>query len=88
MKMNPWSSGILVGVVLSVRYEAESPLTGLGLRLHYDSSRLRYQGLRDVLQTGLLSSNVVPQADKDDGDGDPRTDKIWLLAWVDLMSGQ
>ena len=76
------------GIEVSVVYDAEAPLTGLGLMFHYDSSRLSFQEIKDVLQTGLMSTEITPQADAEDTDGDPKTDKVILVAWADLIGSQ
>jgi len=63
--------------------DANSNVTGLGLRLHYDSSKVTFVGLSDVLSTGLVQQQP-PTADSFDWDGDPATDKYVLVAWADV----
>ncbi|MBF0271002.1 MAG: hypothetical protein HQL98_02845 [Magnetococcales bacterium] len=72
----------------------ESQTTGLGLRIHYDSSRLTFDGFSDLLHSGenlggekrlaLIGQDTLPVDDVDDGDGDGATDKRVGLAWVSL----
>jgi hypothetical protein len=57
--------------------------SGLGLRLHFDSTQVQFGGLTNVLQTSLFLSPAV-SADTDDFDSDPATDMFVLLAWTDF----
>lgn len=61
----------------------DATLSGLGLRMYYNSSRLTFNGLSNVLTTSQIS-NQPPVDDTNDGDGDPNTDKYVLVAWADL----
>ena len=72
------------------RYEVQAEFTtsvlsqtGLGLRMHFDSSVLSLESLGDILQTGLLQSQV--QDDILDYDSDPSTDRFIMVAWMDPM---
>ena len=65
---------------------SDATLTGLGLRMHFDSSALTFAGLSDVLATGLVQQQV--QDDAADFDGDPATDRFVLIAWQDFAAGQ
>lgn len=58
-------------------------LSGLGLRMYYDSSLLTFNGLSNVLTTGMISQQD-PADDTADSDGDPNTDKYVLVAWADM----
>lgn len=60
-------------------------LTGLGLRLHFDSSVLRLEGISNIYAGGELQHQV--QADTHDLDGDPSTDQYINVAWMDPMGG-
>lgn len=64
----------------------DNTLTGLGLRLHYDSSFMRFESLTNVLQTGLVSQQgEVEDPDANGGfDGNTDTDAYVLVAWADL----
>ena len=73
---------------IDVNYRTEpvdDTLTGLVLRMHYDSSQLTFEGLTDVLQTGLSQQQL--QDDTDDWDGDATTDKFMNVLWFDIASG-
>lgn len=63
----------------------DNTLTGLGLRLHYNSSLLAYGGMSGVFSTGLVSQQT-PANDTADYDGDPSTDKYVLMAWADFTT--
>ncbi|MCY2993890.1 MAG: ParB N-terminal domain-containing protein [Planctomycetota bacterium] len=62
---------------------ADSTLTGLGLRLHYNSSALTFKNFSNVFSTALLSQQL-PADDTVDYDNDPATDKYVMLGWADL----
>ena len=64
--------------------DGDNTLLGLGLRMHYNSSVLTFNGFVDVLPTGLFEIQQQPMPDTEDYDGDPDTDKYLLTAWVDV----
>ena len=56
-------------------------LTGLGIRIHYDSTKLTWQNFGSVLQTPFLQ-DVTPQDDDiPDYDNDDDTDKYLEVLW-------
>jgi hypothetical protein len=55
--------------------------TGLGLRLHYDSSVIQMDAYTERLFTG--SQPFQFKDDTTDLDGDPNTDKYYLTSWAD-----
>ncbi len=66
--------------------DGDSTLAGLGLRIHYDSSKLTWTGLADVLGTDKLFESGAPESDPSAGggyDGDPATDKFVRVIWQD-----
>ncbi len=67
-------------------YRADNELgqgaTGIGIRLHYSSSDGSLS-LNNLYQKGLVG--VSDQADTNDYDADPRTDRFIKLAWVSPM---
>jgi subtilisin-like proprotein convertase family protein len=74
------------GLALPIRYatsNGDDTLCGLGLRLHYNSSLLTYNGLSSVLASSLIQQQP-PGSDTADWDGDPNTDKYVLVAWANL----
>jgi hypothetical protein len=75
-------------VVLHVNYTtdpANADVTGLGLRIHYNSSLLTFGGIADRLGTGFIQEQT-PVDDTENYDGDPLTDKYVLISWADLNS--
>lgn len=88
--VDPQSRLIFAGGTFSVgvNYEPTSgddTLTGMGLRIHYDSSKLTWNGFSDVLSNGLSVQDTNPQDDTtSDFDGDPTTDKYLQIAWLDF----
>ncbi len=72
------------GVSFSVSYTTttgDATLTGLGLRLHYNSSLLTFKSLSSVLATPV--QNQSPAVDASDYDGDASTDRYVFVAWAD-----
>ncbi len=79
------NAGDTVSISLNYSNSTLSPLSGLGLRIHYDSSQLNYEAT-DHLLTDSLQPISSPQNDSNDIDSDPTTDKYIVLAWVDFNS--
>jgi len=76
-------------VSLDVMYDvsdADATLTGIGVRVHYDSSKLTFDLVDTTLVFGRLfdPTLVVSEADSSDFDSDPLTDQFISLAWVDF----
>jgi hypothetical protein len=73
-------------VTIAVGYDVEdgdSSLTGLGLRVHYNSSLLTFDQFADVFSTDIIASSG-PFSDDEDLDNDPTTDKYVTAAWASL----
>ena len=68
---------------LTITYSATNfaKTSGLGLRLHYDSSALEMGDYRDRLQENAQPFQI--QNDISDFDGNPKTDKFFLTSWAD-----
>ncbi len=77
----PPNTAVTVSATYSTRPLDES-LTGLGLRLHWDSRQLTLIGVEQRLLQGLAAEGVV-EADVHDLDGDVDTDTFLHLAWAD-----
>ena len=56
-------------------------LTGLGLRVHYDSSVLTYSDFADQFATGLITS-ATDNAEAADEDGNAATDRYININWA------
>ena len=73
-------------VSLDVNYTTsplDPTLTGLGLRIHYNSSLLTLNNLTNVLPAGFIQQQA-PVDDTADYDNDPTTDKYVLVSWADM----
>ena len=68
---------------LTVTYQAtdDAKVTGLGLRLHYDSSVLEMGDYADKLRESAQPFQI--KDDTSDFDGDAKTDKYFLTSWAD-----
>jgi hypothetical protein len=68
---------------LTVTYQAsgDARVTGLGLRLHYDSSVLELGNYTDRLRESAQPFQI--KDDTTDFDGDTSTDKFFLTSWAD-----
>ncbi|MBF0451012.1 MAG: IPT/TIG domain-containing protein [Candidatus Magnetomorum sp.] len=65
--------------------DQNSYLPGIGIRLHYNSSMLNWQGFKNVYDHGMLSGyDLVPKSDDANLDNDPNTDKCIQIAWMDV----
>ena len=78
-------SEVIVGQTtsLTVSYRAsdDAKLTGLGLRLHFDSSSLQMGDYAERLRESAQPFQI--KDDTSDFDGDPNTDKYFLTSWAD-----
>ena len=68
---------------LTITYSAtnSAKTSGLGLRLHYDSSTLEMGPYRDRLRENAQPFQI--QNDVSDFDDNPSTDKLFLTSWAD-----
>ena len=74
-------------LTLSLSYNVDdndSTLSGLGFRLHYNSSQLSFGALVDLLTNNLIQQDLIPQNDIEDYDNDPTTDKYISVAWASI----
>lgn len=77
------AQAIVIGLDYTTANPCDATLTGLGLRMHWDSSKLAFEGLSGLLQTGLIGQGE-PVKDEEDADDDPTTDRFILVAWADI----
>lgn len=57
-------------------------VSGLGLRMHFNSQQLTFNGLTDLFQSNL-NFQGEPQPDVTNSDGDTTTDQLINLSWLD-----
>jgi hypothetical protein len=69
---------------LTLSYSAtdNAKTSGLGLRLHFDSSALEMGATSDTLREGAQPFQI--QSDSPDFDNNPNTDKFFLASWADF----
>jgi len=70
----------------TVRYDVsdnDNTLTGIGLRIHYDSSILEWVGFSNVFEAPFVFKSTDPQIDEGNEDNDTKTDKIVLISFTD-----
>lgn len=89
VKVSPLETRVVAGaeVRLALYYTTEpldETVTGLGLRLHFNSSALTWAGFDSVHVGSKLAQDEAPVEDTDDFDGDPSTDKYLQVAWTDF----
>ena len=72
---------------LDVGYDVtsdENNLTGLGLRVHYDSSKLGFVQVSDFIDKDNILSGTFSEPDSGDFDNNPITDRFISLAWASV----
>ena len=70
-----------------VNYTTNDPdetSTGLGLRMHFDSSELTFDSLTNQLNTSKVGDATVVDDSTDNFDGDANTDMFVNLGWFDI----
>lgn len=74
-------ANVPVTLVYTVTTPDTESSTGLGLRVHYNSSALDW--VSQTAYASQLQPVGATSADTQNLDGDSTTDKYWVLAWVD-----
>ncbi len=70
---------------VTVKYNSDtSELTGLGLRIHFDSSSMEFMESSDILSKGLIGPPILTSDDNEDLDQNSSTDKLLIAAWASL----
>jgi hypothetical protein len=64
----------------------DNQLSGLGLRVHYDSAILTLNSLSDVLAQDNIVNGEGPISDADDLDNNPQTDSYISFGWASLFN--
>ncbi len=62
----------------------DTTLTGLGLTLYFDSTKLKWNEFSYILPNDKTGQSSSPVADATNGDGDATTDSKLTVAWVSL----
>ncbi len=73
---------------LTVDYDVsdgDKTLSSLGFRVHFDSSKLQYNGFSDFFPTSKLGDPQL-QDDTEDKDGDADTDKLIVIGYTDPIN--
>ena len=72
-------------IAVTVNYNADdNQLSGLGLRIHFDSSVLTVADINNVLDQDLINTDSDAQADTDNLDGNASTNSYVTVAWASL----
>jgi hypothetical protein len=75
-------------VTINVQYttsDTNNMLNTLGVRIHYDSSKLEYVGLKEAFLNGIMVKNPLPQNEREgDSDGDETTDKVIIMSYYSI----
>jgi len=77
------SEGDSVTLAVSYQVTDDDLTTGLGLRVHFDSSKLSAGDVTGLLSTGLAGAAQF-QDDSSDFDNDSSTDKFLFTSWFDF----
>jgi hypothetical protein len=72
--------------IVTISYSSDdSTTTGLGLRIHFDSTEMTFVSSGDVLIQDNISAPSEVKFDTDDLDNDPETDSYVLASWASLF---
>ena len=72
--------------IVTVSHNATGTLTGLGLRIHYDSSALTLAEISNLFDSNIIvSPSTTAVADTADYDGDASTDAYVIASWAAIM---
>ena len=77
------------GNQLTIAYDATNPNTvGLGLRVHYDSSKITITEFFDFSnQDSITEPDLDPISDINDYDNNEETDAYFVANWVSIFAG-
>ncbi|MBA4455257.1 hypothetical protein FHK98_01465, partial [Cylindrospermopsis raciborskii CS-506_A] len=73
---------VSIGVTYNVD-SGDNTLTGIGLRLHYNSNQISYQSASNLLSTDLFG-DVTDNLDEQDLDGDTSTNRYIQIQYADF----
>jgi hypothetical protein len=75
--------------VLEVAYDTtdnNNQLSGLGMRVHFDSSLLSFKEITGLIEQDIIVDGQGPFSDDNDFDNDPLTDQYMLFGWASLYN--
>lgn len=76
-------------VELEINYNAstnDNQLSGIGIRIHFDSSILTFSALNEVFEQDIIVNGDGPISDEEDFDGNPLTDSYITFGWASLFN--
>jgi hypothetical protein len=76
-------------IVVDLAYSASddnNQLSGLGLRVHFDSTVLTLNSIDEVLLQDVIVNGEGPVSDAEDFDNDPQTDSYITFGWASLFN--
>ncbi len=62
------------------------PSSGLALNIYWDSSKLEYSQIKDILELDYVGVSEIKE-DKDDADSSESTDSYVTISWLNLKDG-
>jgi hypothetical protein len=74
--------------VLEVSYDtgdSNNQLTGIGMRVHFNSSLLSFKEITNLIEQDIIVNGQGPFSDEDDFDNDPLTDQYISFGWASLL---
>jgi hypothetical protein len=74
--------------VLEVSYDtgdSNNQLTGIGIRVHFNSSLLSFKQITNLVEQDIIVNGQGPFNDEDDFDNDPLTDQYISFGWASLL---
>jgi len=74
--------------ILEVSYDtgdSNNQLTGIGMRVHFNSSLLSFKQITSLLEQDIIVNGEGPFNDEDDFDNDPLTDQYISFGWASLF---
>ena len=76
-------------LLLDIDYDVSSgdnELTGVGFRIHFDSTKFQFLATNNLLLAGNIASGSQSEADTDNFDNNPITDRYINVAWASIYA--
>jgi hypothetical protein len=75
-------------LTVSVQYDcADNTVPVLGATIHYNSNMLKFEGSSVQFKIGSAGIQVLAEDEVDTTDNDPKTDKVVVIAYQDIIGG-